>query len=96
MVKSMLDLRQLETFGHKKNGSCHDKESQVRTEPRQRGEGAAVCAQRRDDRHFLQPANRAKRHQPWSSLHSSKGIRDPDGAERYSEENEDDASLRGR
>lgn len=35
MVKSMLDLRQLETFSHKKNGSSHDKDRQsVSTEVR--------------------------------------------------------------
>lgn len=47
MVKSMLDLRQLETFAHKKNGSSNEKErqstpSQVCMEPRWREEGG-VC-----------------------------------------------------
>ncbi|TWW69079.1 mitogen-activated protein kinase-binding protein 1-like [Takifugu flavidus] len=74
MVKSMLDLRQLETFAHKKNGSSNEKERQ--STPSQLG-------------------NRAKRHQPWLSLHSSKVIRDPDGAASYPEENQEDASLRG-
>lgn len=68
MVKSMLDLRQLETFAHKKNGSSNEKERQ----------------------------STHKRHQPWLSLHSSKVIRDPDGATCYPEENQEDASLRGR
>lgn len=55
---------------------------------------AFVCCA--DAHHFLQLGNRAKRHQPWLSLHSSKVIRDPDGAACYPEENQEDASLRGR
>lgn len=99
MVKSMLDLRQLETFSHKKNGSFNEKErqsspSQVCMEPRWREEGAVLyCA---DAHRFLQLGNRAKRHQPWLSKHSSKVIRDHDGAAWYPEENPEDASLRGR
>lgn len=100
MVKSMLDLRQLETFSHKKNGSSHDKERQsapteVRMELRLGGEGA-VCMRCRDAHHLLQLGNRAKRHQPWLSLHSCKGTRNPDGAVWYSEEDKDGACLRGR
>lgn len=100
MVKSMLDLRQLETFSHNKNGSSHNKERQsvpteVRMELRLGGEGT-VWMQCCDAHHFLQLGNRAKRHQPWLSLYSCKDIRNPDGAVWNSEENKDDASLRGR
>lgn len=49
MVKSMLDLRQPETFSHKKNGSFHDKERQsvpieVRVELRLGGRGSCLYA----------------------------------------------------
>lgn len=60
------------------------------------GVEGAVCMRCRDAHHLLQLGNRAKRHQPWLSLHSCKGIRNPDGAVWYSEEDKDGASLRGR
>lgn len=98
MVKSMLDLRQLETFSHKKNSSSHEKDRQsVSTEVRMELSlawgrwGVEQCS---DDGHFLQPGNKAKRHQPRLSLHSCKGIRNPDGAVWDSEEKKDDAGLR--
>ncbi|KAM9339134.1 mitogen-activated protein kinase-binding protein 1-like [Symphorus nematophorus] len=83
MVKSMLDLRQLETFGHKKNPSCppHDRERQSTSSLQEP---------------MLE--DRAKRYRPrphadWLSSHPSKGIRGTDGAVLYPEENEDDTSL---
>ncbi|XP_071334910.1 mitogen-activated protein kinase-binding protein 1-like isoform X2 [Trachinotus anak] len=84
MVKSMLDLRQLETFAHKKNPNCppHDRERQSTSslqEPTRLEE-------------------RTKRHRPWPpadwlSSHPSKGIRGTDGALLYPEENEDNTRL---
>lgn len=53
--------------------------------------GVEQCS---DDGPFLQPGNKAKRHQPRLSLHSCKGIRNPDGAVWDSEEKKDDAGLR--
>ncbi|XP_070781678.1 mitogen-activated protein kinase-binding protein 1-like [Enoplosus armatus] len=87
MVKSMLDLRQLETFAHKKNSNCppHDRERQSTSSLQEP---------------MLQLQERAKRHRPWPhadwlSSHPSKGIRGSDGAVLYPEENEDDKSPRG-
>ncbi|XP_040920240.1 mitogen-activated protein kinase-binding protein 1-like [Toxotes jaculatrix] len=87
MVKSMLDLRQLETFAHKKNPNCppHDRERQ------------STSSLQEPVQHLEE---RAKRHRPWShadwlSSHPSKGIKGTDGAVPYSEEKEDDTSLRG-
>lgn len=98
----MLDLRQLETFSHKKNGLSHDKDRQsVSTEVRMElslawGREVVVVGveQCSDDGPFLQLGNKAKRHQPRLSLHSCKGIRNPDGAVWDSEEKKDDAGLR--
>ncbi|XP_056261506.1 mitogen-activated protein kinase-binding protein 1-like isoform X2 [Seriola aureovittata] len=86
MVKSMLDLRQLETFAHKKNPNCppHDRERQSTSSLQEP----------------MQLEERAKRHRPWPptdwlSSHPSKGIRGTDGALPYPEENEGDTSLQG-
>ncbi|XP_019124215.2 mitogen-activated protein kinase-binding protein 1 [Larimichthys crocea] len=87
MVKSMLDLRQLETFAHKKtpNFPPHDRERQSTSSLQEP---------------MLQLEERAKRHRPWThtdwlSSHPSKGIRGTDGAVLYPEENEGDLSLQG-
>ncbi|XP_039981468.1 mitogen-activated protein kinase-binding protein 1-like [Xiphias gladius] len=83
MVKSMLDLRQLETFAHKKNQNCppHDSKRQSTSSLQEP---------------MLE--ERAKRHRPWPhtdwlSSNPSKGIKGTDGAVLYPEENEDDTSL---
>ncbi|KAM9840285.1 mitogen-activated protein kinase-binding protein 1 [Aulostomus maculatus] len=85
MVKSMLDLRQLETFAHKKHPTCppYDRERQSTSslqDSMQQFEG------------------KAKRHRPWQhsdwlSSHTSKGIED--GAGLYPEKNQDDSGLQG-
>ncbi|XP_031166391.1 mitogen-activated protein kinase-binding protein 1-like isoform X2 [Sander lucioperca] len=85
-VKSMLDLRQLETFAPKKNPSCSPHDGERRS---------MSCLQEP----VLE--ERAKSHRPWphadwlSSSHPSKGIMGADEAVLYPEENEIDASLRG-
>ncbi|XP_034756679.1 mitogen-activated protein kinase-binding protein 1-like [Etheostoma cragini] len=86
MVKSMLDLRQLETFAPKKTPSCspHNKERWSKSSLQEP---------------VLEET--AKRHRPWphadwlSSSHPSKGIMGADEAVLYPEENETDASLQG-
>ncbi|XP_070705443.1 mitogen-activated protein kinase-binding protein 1-like [Pempheris klunzingeri] len=85
MVKSMLDLRQLESFGHKRNPNYPPHEEERLSTPSLQEP-------------LLE--ERAKRHRPWPhadwlSSHSSKGIRGADGAVLYPEENEEDASLQG-
>ncbi|KAI3364429.1 hypothetical protein L3Q82_011222 [Scortum barcoo] len=87
MVKSILDLRQLETFAHKKNPNYfpHDRERQSTSSLQEP---------------MLQLEGRAKRHRPWPhadwlSSHPSKGIRGADGAVLYPEENGNDTSLQG-
>nr|XP_046229931.1 mitogen-activated protein kinase-binding protein 1-like isoform X3 [Scatophagus argus] len=87
MVKSMLDLRQLETFAHKKNPNCH---------PHDRVRQSTSSLQEPT----MQLEDRAKRHRPWPhadwlSSHPSKGIRGTDGAVLYPEENMDSTSLQG-
>ncbi|XP_067429482.1 mitogen-activated protein kinase-binding protein 1-like isoform X2 [Thunnus thynnus] len=86
IVKSMMDLRQLETFAHKKNPNCppYDRERQS-------------MSSLQDP---MQLEERAKRHRPWPhadwlSSHTSKGIKGTDGAVLYPEENEDDTGLPG-
>ncbi|XP_038582055.1 mitogen-activated protein kinase-binding protein 1-like isoform X2 [Micropterus salmoides] len=82
MVKSMLDLRQLETFAHKKNSPSHDRERQSTSSLQE------PMLEERAKRHRAWP------HADWLSSQTSKGIRESDGAVLYSEENEDDTSLR--
>ncbi|XP_074471852.1 mitogen-activated protein kinase-binding protein 1-like isoform X1 [Sebastes fasciatus] len=86
-VKSMLDLRQLETFAPKKTPNCspHDRERRSMFSLQES---------------VLQSEERAKRHRPWPhadwlSSHPSKGIRGADGAVLYPEDDEGDASLQG-
>ncbi|XP_042245977.1 mitogen-activated protein kinase-binding protein 1-like isoform X2 [Thunnus maccoyii] len=86
IVKSMMDLRQLETFAHKKNPNCppYDRERQS-------------MSSLQDP---MQLEERAKRHRPWPhadwlSSHTSKGIKGTDGIVLYPEENEDDTGLPG-
>ncbi|XP_054871641.1 mitogen-activated protein kinase-binding protein 1-like isoform X2 [Amphiprion ocellaris] len=87
MVKSMLDLRQLETFAHKKSPSCpsHDRErvstSSLEEPPQQLEE--------RSRRHRAWPPP------DWMSSNTSKGIEGTDGAVLYPEQNEDDTSPPG-
>ncbi|XP_047429397.1 mitogen-activated protein kinase-binding protein 1-like [Mugil cephalus] len=83
MVKSMLDLRQLETFSNKKNpnGPSHDRERWSTSnlqEPTQLDERSR--------------GHQALSHADWTSSHSSKGIKGADGAVLFPEENEDEAS----
>ncbi|XP_042245980.1 mitogen-activated protein kinase-binding protein 1-like isoform X4 [Thunnus maccoyii] len=87
IVKSMMDLRQLETFAHKKNPNCppYDRERQS-------------MSSLQDPMQQLE--ERAKRHRPWPhadwlSSHTSKGIKGTDGIVLYPEENEDDTGLPG-
>ncbi|XP_041661551.1 mitogen-activated protein kinase-binding protein 1-like [Cheilinus undulatus] len=83
MVKSMLDLRQLESFSHKKNPSSfrHDRERQS-TSSLQEPE-----LEERVKRHWHWP------HTDWLSSHPSKVIRGTDGAVLYPEENKNHTSL---
>uniref|UniRef100_UPI0037E78C83 mitogen-activated protein kinase-binding protein 1-like n=1 Tax=Semicossyphus pulcher TaxID=241346 RepID=UPI0037E78C83 len=85
MVKSMLDLRQLDSFANKKNpnGPRHDRERQS-TSSLQEPE-----LEERAKRHWPWP------HADWLSSHPSKGIRGTDGAVLYPEENKNHASLQG-
>ncbi|XP_028253713.1 mitogen-activated protein kinase-binding protein 1-like [Parambassis ranga] len=87
MVKSMLDLRQLETFGHRKNTNCPSLDRD---------------RDRRSTSSLLEPMQqeRSRKHRPWShadwlSSHTSKDITGADGAVLYPEENEDDTSPVG-
>ncbi|XP_073349163.1 mitogen-activated protein kinase-binding protein 1-like [Pagrus major] len=85
MVKSMMDLRQLETFAPKKNPNCPPQSTSSLQEP-------DVMY------HFLQLQleERAKRHRlSWLSSHPSKGTRGTDGAVLYPEEHEDETSPQG-
>ncbi|KAF3702668.1 Mitogen-activated protein kinase-binding protein 1 [Channa argus] len=85
-VKSLLDLRQLETFGQQKNSNCtpHGTERQSTfslQEP-------------------MQLEERAKMHRPWAhsdwlSSHPSKGIQGTNGVVIYPEANEDDTCTEG-
>ncbi|KAM7395686.1 hypothetical protein PAMA_007112 [Pampus argenteus] len=87
MVKSMLDLRQLETFANKKNPDC----------PSYGIERQSVSSLQEP---MEQLEDKAKRHRPWphadwSSSHTSKGIKWNGGAVLYPEENEDNTGLPG-
>ncbi|XP_076612469.1 mitogen-activated protein kinase-binding protein 1-like isoform X2 [Chaetodon auriga] len=87
MVKSMMDLRQLETFAHMKNPNCP---------PPDRERQSTFSLQEP----VLHLEERAKRHRPWPhtdwlSSHPSKGIRGTDGAVLYPEENKDETSPQG-
>ncbi|XP_060908400.1 mitogen-activated protein kinase-binding protein 1-like [Labrus mixtus] len=85
MAKSMLDLRQLDSFSQKKNPNCprHDKERQS-TSSLQEPE-----LEERVKRHWHWP------HADWMSSHPSKGIRGTDGAVLYPEENKNHTSPQG-
>ncbi|KAM3842569.1 LOW QUALITY PROTEIN: mitogen-activated protein kinase-binding protein 1-like [Diretmus argenteus] len=70
MVKSMLDLRQLESFSHKSNSRPHGRDTQS-------------TSSLQDPTHH--PEQRAKRRRPWPhpdwlSTHTSKGSKGTDGA----------------
>nr|XP_043904300.1 mitogen-activated protein kinase-binding protein 1 isoform X2 [Solea senegalensis] len=85
-IKSMLDLRQLETFAHK-NNPPHDRQTQ-----RPSSSSLQELLQQLDES--------SQRHQPRSqadmlSSHPSKGIMGHDGAATFPEDNEDNTSLRG-
>ncbi|XP_059212335.1 mitogen-activated protein kinase-binding protein 1-like [Centropristis striata] len=82
MVKSMLDLRQLETFAPKKI-PAHDRERQSSSSLQE------PVSEERAKRHRPWP------HADWLSSHPSKGIRGADGAVLYPEEKAGDASLQG-
>ncbi|KAK5853187.1 hypothetical protein PBY51_006997 [Eleginops maclovinus] len=86
-VKSMLDLRHLESFTYKKNPNCS---------PHARERGSTFSLQEP----MLQFEERANRHQPWPHSawlpsHPSKGTRGSDGAPLNCEGSEGDASLEG-
>ncbi|XP_035472971.2 mitogen-activated protein kinase-binding protein 1-like isoform X1 [Scophthalmus maximus] len=83
MVKSMMDLRQLESFAHKKNP--HDRERQSTAslqEPMQQ-------LDERSKRHQPWP------HADWLSSHPSKGIKGNDGTVLFPEDIEDSTHLQG-
>ncbi|KAM4633751.1 mitogen-activated protein kinase-binding protein 1-like [Polymixia lowei] len=86
MVKSMLDLRQLETFSHKKSplSRAHDRDT-----------GSTSSLQEP-----MQLEERIKKRRPWPhndwlSLHTPKAPKGSDGAVLYPEGNEDNISLHG-
>nr|XP_019947162.1 PREDICTED: mitogen-activated protein kinase-binding protein 1 [Paralichthys olivaceus] len=86
MVKSMLDLRQLESFSHKK--SPHETERQSTSSLQE----PMVCMHQLEER--------SKRHQAWPhadwlSSQTSKGIKGNDGAVLYPEDIKDSTSLQG-
>ncbi|XP_033931593.1 mitogen-activated protein kinase-binding protein 1-like [Pseudochaenichthys georgianus] len=83
-VKSMLDLRHLESFSHKKDPNC--------SPDRERGNTFSL------QEPMLQLEERAKRHRPWPHAawlpsHPSKGTRGADGGAPYCEGSEGDARL---
>ncbi|XP_074542001.1 mitogen-activated protein kinase-binding protein 1-like isoform X2 [Halichoeres trimaculatus] len=83
MVKSMMDLRQLDSFSHKKNPNSirHDRERQS-TSSLQEPE-----LEERAKRLWPWP------HADWLSSQPSKGIRGTDGPVLYPEENKNQTSL---
>uniref|UniRef100_A0A3P8UIG2 Mitogen-activated protein kinase-binding protein 1-like n=1 Tax=Cynoglossus semilaevis TaxID=244447 RepID=A0A3P8UIG2_CYNSE len=81
MVKSMLDLRQLEAFSHRKNHQERQSSSSLQ-EPVQ-------PLEERSRRHQPWP------HSGWLSSHPSKGIRGNHGVVLYPEDNERRTCLRG-
>ncbi|KAI4801648.1 hypothetical protein KUCAC02_019528 [Chaenocephalus aceratus] len=83
-VKSMLDLRHLESFSHKKDPNC--------SPDGERGNTSSL------QEPMLQLEERAKRHRPWPHAawlpsHPSKGTRGADGGAPYCEGSEGDARL---
>ncbi|XP_029281921.1 LOW QUALITY PROTEIN: mitogen-activated protein kinase-binding protein 1-like [Cottoperca gobio] len=86
-VKSMLDLRQLETFGPKKNPNCppHDRDRR------------STSSQQEPNLQLEERAKRSRRwpHAAWMSSHPSKDIRGTDGVVLYPKESEGDESLQG-
>ncbi|XP_010782453.1 mitogen-activated protein kinase-binding protein 1-like [Notothenia coriiceps] len=83
-VKSMLDLRHLESFSHKKNPNC--------SPDRERGNTFSL------QEPMLQFEERAKRHRPWPHAawlpsNPSKGTGGADGGAPYCEGSEGDARL---
>ncbi|XP_068433202.1 mitogen-activated protein kinase-binding protein 1-like [Clinocottus analis] len=85
MVKSMLDLRQLETFAPRKKPNCppHDRE---------RWSTSSLHEPELDER---AERPRPRPHNAWLSSHPSKGIGGADGAVLYPEESEGDARVQG-
>ncbi|XP_035990087.1 mitogen-activated protein kinase-binding protein 1 [Fundulus heteroclitus] len=79
MVKSMLDLRQLETFGQKKNLNCapHERE-------RQSSSSLHEAEQQLEERPRRRPA--------WPPSAASKCVKETDGPVLFPEESEDDRS----
>ncbi|KAM4712862.1 mitogen-activated protein kinase-binding protein 1-like isoform 2-T2 [Anableps anableps] len=80
MVKSMLDLRQLETFGQKKNLNCpiHERERQ-----------SSSSLQDPDEQ---QVEERSRRCPAWMPSATPNCVKETDGPVFFPEENEDDAS----
>ncbi|CAB1458681.1 unnamed protein product [Pleuronectes platessa] len=81
MVKSMLDLRQLESLSHKKSPPGLVRQSTSSLQDPELEE--------RSKRHQAWP------HADWLSSPASKGIKGNDGAVLYPEDNEDSTSLQG-
>ncbi|XP_041832683.1 mitogen-activated protein kinase-binding protein 1-like [Melanotaenia boesemani] len=83
MVKSMLDLRQLETFGHKKNSNCSsfDRERQ------------STISLHEPVQHLEE---RSRKHRPFLSSPTSRCNKGADGAVPFPEEPEDDTSPQDR
>ncbi|XP_029966677.1 mitogen-activated protein kinase-binding protein 1-like [Salarias fasciatus] len=87
MVKSMLDLRQLETFSHKKNPNNPPNDRERRSTSHLQ---ESLQLEEKSRRHRPQP------HADWLSSHTPKGVKGTDGVVLYAAENEDDASPAGR
>lgn len=108
MVKSMLDLRQLETFAPKKLPSCPppDRERGSTSSLQEPPVGLESGVQQREKYEFcLSPAlpllqqlfeDRAQRHRRWLSSHASRGIKGSEGAGLYPEEDEDERGPQHR
>ncbi|KAM3602699.1 uncharacterized protein V6R79_009223 [Siganus canaliculatus] len=82
MVKSMLDLRQLDTFAHKKSPIPHERERQSTSSLQE----PMLPVDDRVKRH------RSQAHSDWLSPHPSMGIRETDVDVLYQTEIEDDGS----
>ncbi|KAK5606493.1 hypothetical protein CRENBAI_020100 [Crenichthys baileyi] len=80
MVKSMLDLRQLETFGQKKNPNCptHEREKQ--------------SSSSLQDPEEQQLEERCRRRPAWLQSATSNCVKEMDGSVLFPEEDKDDTS----
>ncbi|XP_029902723.1 mitogen-activated protein kinase-binding protein 1-like isoform X2 [Myripristis murdjan] len=86
MVKSMLDLRQLDTFSHKKSPECR---------PRDKDKRSTSSLQEPVPLEERAKKRRAWPHTDWLSSHTSKGTKGTGGSVLYPEMPEDSISLHG-